>query len=374
MTATFYAIKNGTLYLTGVNSGNFEFGDGVYSPRIGYFSPISFPCKIQSVSSNALFTTVIDNEHHLWVFSNSQDPIILNNFFEMTIKTSDKGLICPINIFDVKFDQLCSSLEFTVAMDTSGRLWSWGSNEDCALALGLDNTVIVKTPTLINFNYEIKSVTCSLGGLHVLDIDGNIWSCGNNNKGQLGLGKDIYRVATLTMIESDIKYKDIFTQRISLLFLATDLDDNIYLCGKDIRNFDDDEYLYELTLIAENFPVINIICNESLLYIIDYNYDIWKWGGSHRQYECFHYKELTLTESRHDFVDVTIICDVVLAIDKNNKLWVNGDNHYGLLGLGKDLTSTHNECVNIDYLGVVDSLESVKISKIHRKIKATGFF
>lgn len=374
MTATFYAIKNGTLYLTGVNSGNFEFGDGVCPPRIGYFSPISFPYKIQSVSSNALFTTVIDNEHHLWVFSNSQDPIILNNFFEMTIKTSDKGLIYPINIFDVKFDQLCSSLEFTVAMDTSGRLWSWGSNEDCALALGLDNTVIVKTPTLINFNYRIKSVTCSSSGLHVLDIDGNIWSCGNNNQGLLGLGKDIHKVATLTMIESDIKYKDIFAQKNSFSFLATDLDDNIYLCGEDIRILDDDKYLYELTLIAENFPVINMILSYSLLYIIDYNYDIWELGHSPQSNEEFYYKNLTLTESRHDFVDAKITCDVVFAIDNNNKLWVNGDNHYGLLGLGKDLTSTHNEYVNIDYLGVVDSLESAKISKIHRKIKSAGVF
>jgi alpha-tubulin suppressor-like RCC1 family protein len=77
-----------------------------------------------------------------------------------------------------------------LALDSDGRVWSWGRNAEGELGLG-DNDVRV-TPQVIPAaafgGAGIESVLASGTSSFALDDLGRIWAWGNNWSGQLGLG------------------------------------------------------------------------------------------------------------------------------------------------------------------------------------------
>ena len=75
---------------------------------------------------------------------------------------------------------------FTVAINGDGQLYSWGKNN--LGQLGLGDTFIRRTPTRVGNSVDWKDV--ALGESHVLATksDGSLWVWGSNSTGQLGNG------------------------------------------------------------------------------------------------------------------------------------------------------------------------------------------
>ncbi|GBP69986.1 Ultraviolet-B receptor UVR8 [Eumeta japonica] len=63
-------------------------------------------------------------------------------------------------------------------------LWSWGANSHGQLSQGLINEQIDQ-PTKIVQTFNIKKISCGGGHTLLIDVDGKIYSCGWNHKGQL---------------------------------------------------------------------------------------------------------------------------------------------------------------------------------------------
>ena len=80
----------------------------------------------------------------------------------------------------------------TMAIDTDGYLWGWGSDLDGQLGLGVIG--FKTTPTQVGTKTWTQVVT---GYEHTMaiDTDGYLWGWGTNGSGQLGLGDttDRYR-------------------------------------------------------------------------------------------------------------------------------------------------------------------------------------
>jgi alpha-tubulin suppressor-like RCC1 family protein len=77
-----------------------------------------------------------------------------------------------------------SGAEYTIALKNDGTLWSWGDNQYGQLGLG-DN-IIRNTPTKIGNETDWAELSC--GGYHVLALknDGSLWTWGLNSFKQLG--------------------------------------------------------------------------------------------------------------------------------------------------------------------------------------------
>lgn len=90
-----------------------------------------------------------------------------------------------INLPDV--EQITSGLSSIVALTTQGYVYGRGSNACGELALG--DTKSRNEWTIINgFPCAVKQVSCQCEHSLFLTVDGQIFSCGNNEYGQLVCG------------------------------------------------------------------------------------------------------------------------------------------------------------------------------------------
>ena len=94
---------------------------------------------------------------------------------------------------------------FIILIDSNGHLYGCGNNNYGQLGLG--DTTDRTTITLIDNTHCWKKVIC--GGSHILLIDSNgyLYGCGNNDYGQLGLGDTTDRT-TITLIDNTKIYTD----------------------------------------------------------------------------------------------------------------------------------------------------------------------
>ena len=90
----------------------------------------------------------------------------------------------------------------TIILKSDGTLWGCGYNNWGQLGLGDTNDRTTFAQITINAN-NIKSVYCGYNHTLILKNDGTLWGCGCNNKGQLGLGKDISSKTTFTQITTN---------------------------------------------------------------------------------------------------------------------------------------------------------------------------
>jgi alpha-tubulin suppressor-like RCC1 family protein len=87
--------------------------------------------------------------------------------------------------------ELATGGEHTLALDSRGRIWGWGSNWDRQL---LDSaTVSYDSPTLISgagplAGRTYRGIACGRDHSLALDMNGNVWTWGRNDAGQLGRG------------------------------------------------------------------------------------------------------------------------------------------------------------------------------------------
>lgn len=86
-----------------------------------------------------------------------------------------------------KFGNQSSTFHYA-AIKNDGTLWTWGENNFGQLGLGVVDSVIRAAPVQVGSDTDWKQVSC--GTFHTMAIknNGSIWGCGRNNSGQLGKG------------------------------------------------------------------------------------------------------------------------------------------------------------------------------------------
>ena len=90
----------------------------------------------------------------------------------------------------VRFAQVSAGQSHSLAVGSDGNLYAWGDNQNGQLGDGTttNQTTATKTTTPTGTGF----IQAAAGGSHsmALDRDGNIWTWGNNEKGQLGRTPD----------------------------------------------------------------------------------------------------------------------------------------------------------------------------------------
>ena len=107
---------------------------------------------------------------------------------------------------------------YTCGNNNTGQL---GTNEFLKNSVELNFMQILRS--------DVKKISCGVNNLLILTNNGDVYACGQNNYGQLGLGDTTYRLIP-TLIPNFSKIIDIHTSRYyHTLFLTEDGD--VYACG-----------------------------------------------------------------------------------------------------------------------------------------------
>jgi len=96
----------------------------------------------------------------------------------------------PVQVeFETKWTQVSAGGNFSMALKSNGTLWSWGDNIYGQLGIGITTD---QWPNPKKVNGDTDWVAVSAGAFHciALKADGTIWSWGNNDSSQLGLGNN----------------------------------------------------------------------------------------------------------------------------------------------------------------------------------------
>ena len=104
--------------------------------------------------------------------------------------STDPDVYKPLQIMDQppNIVQFCCGFHHSLLLDEEGNVFGFGINSyGC---LGISNTTENKSKvTKITGIPPIKTVACAGYSSYLIDIEGNVWSCGRNATGQLGNGR-----------------------------------------------------------------------------------------------------------------------------------------------------------------------------------------
>lgn len=162
---------------------------------------------------------------------------------------SNANFIMDFTKIDLPFIPVEISCGFwhTAILDAEGDVWVCGNNNSGELGLGQIN--IMPTFTQILSIPKIKKISCGFLFTILLDIFGHLWVTGSNNYGQLGLG-DFKNRSIFTMIPIEVEFIDIECGRKHVL--AIDRDHNLYTWGSNENGQLGLGNLYPTNIINDN--------------------------------------------------------------------------------------------------------------------------
>jgi alpha-tubulin suppressor-like RCC1 family protein len=148
------------------------------------FTRVNLPVTFISISPGLNHNLAIaEIDRSLWSWG-------LNNFGQLGLgDTKFTHKTQPTQIPNThSFVQVSAGYDFSLALDSDGRVWSFGDTSYGRIGLESKKSHIASPTQIESLSVEIISI--SAGSIHgiVLDKSGSLWSFGYNLYGQLGLG------------------------------------------------------------------------------------------------------------------------------------------------------------------------------------------
>jgi alpha-tubulin suppressor-like RCC1 family protein len=180
--ATLVVKTNGTLWSWGENG----YGELGFGNLTSYSSPkqIGSLTNWATVSSGTYYSVgAIKTDGSLWTWGRNQNGVLGNG------ETGPVGRSSPAQVGSLyNWSSVNVGTYHMVAIKTDGTLWAWGSNYYGIRGLG--DTIIRSTPVQVGALTDWSSNMQIVNGYAALAVktDGTLWTWGQNNNGQLGLG------------------------------------------------------------------------------------------------------------------------------------------------------------------------------------------
>jgi alpha-tubulin suppressor-like RCC1 family protein len=175
--------KDGRIWSWGANSDGI-LGDGT---TVAKSSPVLLPKvmgmkRIIKVETGENFTLALDESGCLWGWG--------SNNYNVLSSTATTRFLAPIKLgFKTPISDFSCGSTHVIATDREGKIWVWGYNNYGQLGLGHTNTVVAPTelsrPTGMS---EVIAVEASTYSCYAVDSTGKVWSWGYNSNGRLGDG------------------------------------------------------------------------------------------------------------------------------------------------------------------------------------------
>jgi len=226
--------KSGHLYSWNDNSFG-QLGNGT---RIDSKRPILVNDligeRIVEISCGAYHTMVLTTFGEVFCFGH-------NRFGQCGCNNDNESQLKPVKVtgFDsLKITAISCGRYFSMALTQNGNVFSWGKNEFGQLAIGHQHTKHECFPVKINIinNPVIQKIAC--GPYHglFLSSDCDLYAFGANYCGQLGIGNKCSQSLPVKVNDETIKFTDIGLSIYSEISVSLALNGNCFISGRVDEN------------------------------------------------------------------------------------------------------------------------------------------
>jgi len=205
---TMFITNDGKVYGCGINtSGQLGLGhttSPILTPTLLDTSPFN-TLTISAIACGANHTIFLTNDGKVYgCGSNTSGQLGLGNTTTQPISTPTLLDTTPFNTLTIS--AIACGQNHTIFLTNDGKVYSCGSNTSGQLGLG-HTTSPISTPTLIDtspFNtLTISAIACGQNHTMFLTNDGKVYGCGNNANGRIGLGNTTLPISTPTLLDTN---------------------------------------------------------------------------------------------------------------------------------------------------------------------------
>jgi RCC1 and BTB domain-containing protein len=218
--------KSGSCYSMGRNDcGQLGIGTTPEANRPKFINGLKHE-QIIAISCGYKHSLALSSLGHIYAFGN-------NDFGQLGIPSNTNQLI-PLRMNGFALEKViaisCSSIH-SLALTEFGHVFSWGYNENGNLGIGnLDNKNCPQK-VILNDGIIISKIVCGLGHNLMLSTDGDIYSFGLNNFGQLANQSTFNENIPHRIDFSKHKFIDIASEFMSNISVAKSENGNCFLWG-----------------------------------------------------------------------------------------------------------------------------------------------
>lgn len=282
------------------------------------------------------------------------------------------------------FISVATGKNHTIAIDKSGNIWGWGSNEYGQLGLNPEVESYVATPKQITWigdeNARAYTNVYATGNLTLaLDSNKKLWGFGQNSDSLISSSADVKQSYEFIEISKGIEVEKNVALKIKAVSLA---DDHAYIVddtGAVLAWGDNSDGLLQLSSSEVTKPtktsikltrldqiknetidlkVVSIAAGKNHTVLLDNEENIWVWGSNeYGQLGLGHNNDVetpTKLELKKGNVSVKGLSIAVgdnhtVVIDKINQLWTFGSNSHYQLGYN-EINGQSVQSLNTPYL------------------------
>lgn len=335
-------LSGSNLYAWG-DAGSGRLGDGTDSGNKPV-TKITSEMNFTHISAGTFHTLALDREDRPWSWG-------ANTVGQLGNASATEGVNVPTRV-DVprsrKFVAIEAGAGHSLAIDDNGSVWSWGENRQ-GQVIG-DGTINKPTPQKLSVPDAVTfaDVAAGLGHSLALDSDGNIWSWGTNNKGQLGHGDTDNRATpTQVLVAGSPRFASVYASEQGSL--ALDRDGQIWHWGADLDDPSQTLAPSQLTNVEVDDPTfVRLAVGRRHAVAVDRAGKLWTWGlggsgqlghGDGHDVAAPMRVSFAADELPAPFVRIAAGGDSSYALDEDGNLWTWGSNSSDELGRGSDLSA-----------------------------------
>ncbi|BDR53131.1 hypothetical protein KIM372_10380 [Bombiscardovia nodaiensis] len=191
----------------------------------------------------------------------------------------------------LKFKRLLTGSMHMLGVTEDDTLWAWGANSvgqlGNGISVGLMNNaalpVRVRIPDGVRFRTDSASLAVGLWHNLAIDTNGNIWSWGVNETGELGDGSTTNRYAPVRVqTPAGVRFKQVAAS--SLSSLAVDTDGNLWGWGRGSNGELGDGGAIPPRLtpvkVIPPVPFTDVQSGEYFTMALDQDGNVWAWGNN----------------------------------------------------------------------------------------------
>jgi alpha-tubulin suppressor-like RCC1 family protein len=329
--------KSGKLWSWGFDGSGQLGNDAAYTDKATPVAVLSDRTFTQ-VAANDNHTVALDSTGKLWSWGSNYYGQLGND----AVLTNTATPVAVLS--DRTFTQVAAGMSHTVALDSTGKLWSWGG--DALGQLGNDAALTNQaTPVAVLSDRTFTQVTA--GGYHTVALDNTnkLWSWGRDNSGQLGNDAALTNQATPVAVLSDRTFTQVVAG--SSHTVALDSTGKLWSWGNDGFG----QLGNDTALTAQATPVAvlsdrtftQVFAGISHTVALDSTDRLWSWGDDGAG-QLGNDAALTAQAtpvavlSDRTFTQVAAGDYHTLALDSTGKLWSWGNDGFGQLGNDAALT------------------------------------
>lgn len=261
----------------------------------------------------------------------------------------------------VSVQSVACGLSHCLILDTFGDVWGIGDGSNGELGLGNFESSSI-TPVHISSLCNILSIACGYHQSFCINSNYRVLAFGHNSHGELGIGTWKYRETTPTIIPGIPDIKSIASGDAHSGFLT--FENDLFMCGRNHRGQLGLGSQVEQTYTPKKIPdikITSIACGKNHTLVTTLSGKVYSFGANGSgQLGIGDYTK------RHTPVHVPICKGVVIKkiycgsnhsylLDDIGNFWVFGSNKYGELGIGEHsgMQSLPSKLTSISRISIV---------------------